>query len=91
MPLAHDMDHGPRYLLATLTGIVLPSANPTALRTTAELYEHLGHQITHELTHTLERTRTQVHTHFSGRASRSFDHSLAQFTTGERDYIGHAG
>ncbi|RKS08306.1 hypothetical protein DFP74_4002 [Nocardiopsis sp. Huas11] len=91
MPLDHDMNNTARYTLATLTGIVMPSADPRALRTTADLYETTGTQITHQLTEILTHIRRKVRTDFSGQAADYFDRSVAQFTTGDNDYIGKAG
>ncbi|WP_304455294.1 hypothetical protein [Nocardiopsis sp. YSL2] len=91
MPLSHNMDNTARYTLATLTGIVMPTADPRALRATAELYETTGTQITHHLTDLLTHIRRRVRTDFSGQAADYFDRSVAQFTTGDNDYIGAAG
>ncbi|WP_159940994.1 YwqJ-related putative deaminase [Nocardiopsis sp. FR6] len=90
MPLNHNMPESSRKAIQVLTGIEVPTADPLAMRATAEIYEVVGNRLRGELTELMELTRKRVRSNFGGRAAEFYDRSLDQFTKGENDYLGGA-
>ncbi|SHJ83521.1 DNA-binding transcriptional regulator, CsgD family [Nocardiopsis flavescens] len=70
-----------------LLGMEIPSADPAAMRQLAAHQDHVAATL-EQLKDLLSQVRRRVRADFSSTAADHYDTSLAQFTTGDNDYIG---
>ncbi|SHK77031.1 hypothetical protein SAMN05421803_13218, partial [Nocardiopsis flavescens] len=90
MPLDPNMSDSQRKAIQVLTGIEVPSSNPPAMRSLAEIYDVLSEKLRKDLTELMNTVRGRVRRNFGGQASDFYNRSLNQFTQGENDYLGSA-
>ncbi|MEE2044510.1 hypothetical protein Q7689_14185, partial [Nocardiopsis tropica] len=86
-PFGPDTAGWVRQTAKWLLGMEIPSADPPAMRRLADHKDHVAATL-EELKELLTLVRRKVRTDFSGTAADYYDASIAQFTTGDNDYIG---
>ncbi|MFI6574177.1 hypothetical protein ACIBFB_00140 [Nocardiopsis sp. NPDC050513] len=74
-----------------LTGTKWPDVDEDRLRDLSDMYETVQYILDTELPELVLLLRRKVSLTFDGRTTDYFERSLAQFTAGERDYLGEAG
>ncbi|MFL1438328.1 WXG100-like domain-containing protein [Nocardiopsis protaetiae] len=73
-----------------LTGTKWPKVDEDRLRDFSDLYATVEYILATELPELVVVLRRKVQATFDGRTTEYFENSLAQFTAGERDYIGES-
>ncbi|CAL9377125.1 hypothetical protein SUDANB121_00988 [Nocardiopsis dassonvillei] len=73
-----------------LTGTKWPDVDEDRLRDLSDMYATVEYILATELPELVLVLRRKVRSTFDGRTTEYFENSLAQFTAGERDYVGEA-
>ncbi|MGW9351062.1 WXG100-like domain-containing protein [Nocardiopsis flavescens] len=73
-----------------LTGTKWPDVDEDRLRDVSDMYSTVEYILATELPELIVVLRRKVQSTFDGRTTEYFENSLAQFTAGQRDYVGEA-
>ncbi|MGQ4267620.1 WXG100-like domain-containing protein [Nocardiopsis changdeensis] len=85
-----EIPDGLADLFYGLTGTEWPNVDEDRLRDVSDMYATVEYILATELPELIVVLRRKVRSTFDGRTTEYFENSLAQFTAGQRDYVGEA-